>query len=449
MKAAIYIRVSTDAQFEEGYSVDAQKEQLTAYCVSKGIKEYDYYIDGGWSGSNIERPEIERLVQDVKMGEISHVVVYKLDRLSRSQKDTLYLIEDVFMPNNVDFVSLTESLDTSTPIGRTMIGILAAFAQLERETIRMRTRMGMNERVKEGYWMGGGRVPFGYDYDRNQGILVPNKDAEKVRKIYDLYIQGYSPQNIANMLGLKYDRLAIQILKRKSNYGIIEYNGVEYQGKHEPIISKEIYDRAMSAMIDRSITRTSTSDYLLTGLVYCGKCGAKMRYQKWGKWIKLVCYSQQKSKPYLIKDPDCDQEKLYADEVENIVIKRLLSLKEERQEMTATDYSSSAIELLTYQKEEIEKKIKRLYNLYSESEDDLLLETINENKLQLEKINIKLKNEIKQKNIIAMRRTIKEAIDNLDSQWDYMTQKEKQTLVRTLVNKVIITGEAIKVELSI
>ena len=449
MKAAIYIRVSTDAQFEEGYSVDAQKEQLTAYCVSKGIKNYEYYVDGGWSGSNIERPEMERLIEDVREGKVSHVVVYKLDRLSRSQKDTLYLIEDVFMPNNVDFVSLTESLDTSTPIGRTMIGILAAFAQLERETIRMRTRMGMNERVKEGYWMGGGRVPFGYDYDKNQGILVPNKDAEKVRKIYNLYIQGYSPQNIANMLGLKYDRLAIQILKRKSNYGIIEYNGVEYQGKHEPIISKEKYDRAMSAMIDRSITRTSTSDYLLTGLVYCGKCGAKMRYQKWGKWIKLVCYSQQKSKPYLIKDPDCDQERLYADEVENIVIKRLLSLKEERREMTAIDYNSSAIELLTYQKEEIEKKIKRLYNLYSESEDDLLLETINENKLQLEKINVKLKNEVKQKNIISMRRTIKEAIDNLDSQWDYMTQKEKQTLVRTLVDKVIITGESVKVELSI
>lgn len=117
--------------------------------------------------------------------------------------------------------------------------------------------------------------------------------------------------------------------------------------------------------------------------------------------------------------------------------------------MTAIDYNSSAIELLTYQKEEIEKKIKRLYNLYSESEDDLLLETINENKLQLEKINVKLKNEVKQKNIISMRRTIKEAIDNLDSQWDYMTQKEKQTLVRTLVDKVIITGESVKVELSI
>lgn len=450
MKVAIYIRVSTDAQFEEGYSVDAQKEQLTAYCVSKGLKTYDYYIDGGWSGSNIERPEMERLMRDVKKGEISHVIVYKLDRLSRSQKDTLYLIEDLFMPNNVDFISLTESLDTSTPMGRAMIGILAAFAQLERENIRMRTRMGMNERVKDGYWMGGGRVPFGYDYDKNQGILVPNKDAEKVRRIYDLYIQGYSPQNIANMLGLKYDRLAVQILKRKSNYGIIEYNGIEYQGRHTPIISKEIYNKAMRAMIDRSITRTSTSDYLLTGLVYCGKCGAKMRYQKWGKMgAKLVCYSQQTSKPYLIKNENCDQSKLWANEVEDIVVKRLFLLKEERQEMTAVDYNTSAIELLTYQKEEIEKKIKRLYNLYSESTDDLLLETINENKINLEKINIKLQSELKQQNIVSVRKRIKDSIDNLSSQWDFMTQKEKQTLVRSLVNKVIITDESVKIELSI
>ena len=188
--AAIYIRVSTDFQAEEGYSIEAQKEQLTAYCVSKGIKNYDYYIDGGWSGSNIDRPEIQKLIKDVKDEKISHVIVYKLDRLSRSQKDTLYLIEDVFNPHNVDFVSLNESMDTSTPMGRLMLGILSAFAQLERENIRLRTSMGMKERVKSGLWMGGGRIPFGYDYNKEKGILVPNKDAEKVRQIYKLYIEG-------------------------------------------------------------------------------------------------------------------------------------------------------------------------------------------------------------------------------------------------------------------
>ena len=189
-KAALYIRVSTDAQAEEGYSIDAQEEQLTAYCVSKGIRNPECFTDGGYSGSNINRPELQRLIREIRKGIISHVIVYKLDRLSRSQKDTLYLIEDIFIPNEVSFVSISENIDTASPTGKLMIGILSAFAQLERENIRMRTRMGMKERVKAGYWMGGGRIPFGYDYDREKGILVPNKDAEKVRQIYEGYLSN-------------------------------------------------------------------------------------------------------------------------------------------------------------------------------------------------------------------------------------------------------------------
>lgn len=450
-KAAIYIRVSTDFQAEEGYSIEAQKEQLTAYCVSKSIKNYDYYIDGGWSGSNIERPEIQRLIKDVKEDKISHVMVYKLDRLSRSQKDTLYLIEDVFNPHGVDFVSLNESMDTSTPMGRLMLGILSAFAQLERENIRLRTRMGMKERVKSGLWMGGGRVPFGYDYDKEQGILVPNKDAEKVKQIYDLYLKGYSGQNIANILGLKYERLAMQILKRKSNYGIIEYNGEEYQGKHEPIISKETYDLAMNEMAKRSISRTISGENLLTGLVYCGKCGAKMHYQKWGKkGHKFVCYSQQSSKPYLVKDPNCDQEKYWADEIEQEVINRIFLLKEQdnKDNKDKKIEDTNVIDVLNTQKKEVEKKIKRLYNLYAESEDDILLDTIQENKKQLDFINNKIQREIESNVTTTNKDKIKKSLDTLQENWEYMTDKEKQTIVRSIVNKVIITGNEIRIILN-
>jgi len=225
LKAALYIRVSTDAQREEGYSIDAQKQMLEAHCVSRGIKDYEFYIDGGYTGSNIDRPELQRMINDAKVGSISHVVVYKLDRLSRSQKDTLYIIEDILNPHNVDFTSINEHMDTSSPMGRLMLGILSAFAQLERENIRERTRMGMIERVKSGLWPGGGRIPFGYEYDKEQGILVPNQDAETVRKIYALYIKGYSLNRISQMVGLKYEKLAYQILTRKSNAGFITYNG--------------------------------------------------------------------------------------------------------------------------------------------------------------------------------------------------------------------------------
>lgn len=450
-KAAIYIRVSTDFQAEEGYSIEAQKEQLTAYCVSKSIKNYDYYIDGGWSGSNIERPEIQRLIKDVKEDKISHVIVYKLDRLSRSQKDTLYLIEDVFNPHGVDFVSLNESMDTSTPMGRLMLGILSAFAQLERENIRLRTRMGMKERVKAGLWMGGGRVPFGYDYDKEKGILVPNKDAEKVKQIYDLYLKGYSGQNIANILGLKYERLAMQILKRKSNYGIIEYNGEEYQGKHEPIISKETYDLAMNEMAKRSISRTTSGENLLTGLVYCGKCGAKMHYQKWGKkGSKFVCYSQQSSKPYLVKDPNCDQEKYWVDDIEQEVINRIFLLKEQENKDNKDKKieDTNVIDVLNTQKKEVEKKIKRLYNLYAESEDDILLDTIQENKKQLDFINNKIQREIESNVTTTNKDKVKKSLDTLQENWEYMTDKEKQTIVRSIVNKVIITGNEIRIILN-
>lgn len=448
-KAAIYIRVSTDYQAEEGYSIEAQKEQLTAYCVSKRINNYDYYIDGGWSGSNLERPEIQRLIDEVKNNKISCCIVYKLDRLSRSQKDVLYMIEDLFLPHGVDFVSLTESLDTSTPMGRAMIGILAAFAQLERENIRMRTRMGMKERIKEGYWMGGGRIPFGYDYDKEQGILVPNKDAEKVRQIYDLYLQGYSAQNIANMLGLKYERLAIQILKRKSNYGIIEYKGEEYKGKHEPIISKETYDLTMQEMLKRSSSNVTTSDHLLTGLVYCGKCGAKMRYQNWGKnGSKFVCYSQQKSKPYLVKDPNCDQKRHWTYEIEEAVEQKLFLLNEKKNNVVTEQLQSNPIDILNKQKEEYERKIKRLYNIYADSDDVLLLETIKENKAKLEVINKRIKQEMDKRVSLLNKDKINTTLDSLEDKWKFMTMKEKQSIVRSLVNKVILTDDTIEIILS-
>ena len=453
--AAIYIRVSTDYQAEEGYSIEAQKEQLTAYCVSKRIKDYDYYIDGGWSGSNIDRPEIQRLIADVKEDKISHVIVYKLDRLSRSQKDTLFLIEDVFNPHGVDFVSLNESMDTSTPMGRLMIGILSAFAQLERENIKLRTRMGMKERVKTGKWMGGGNPPFGFDYDRNQGILVPNQDAEKVRQIYSLYIEGYTPQNIATMLGLKYDRLIVQILRRKNNYGSIEYKGEEYKGAHQAIISKETYDRAMQCMEERKVVRATNNSHLLTGLIYCGKCGARMRYVKWSKkGYRIACYSRLGDKEYMIKDANCDQEYFWADEVEEIVIKSIMEF--------ADNYTSNnnnnnptkkinAVEMLQQQQKELNKQLRKLYLVYAESddEDNILLDTIEDIKAQINKVSNKL---IIERNAEISKKIKDEKIlmcSTIKNLWDIITPLQQRNIVKKLIDKITITDSNVHINFNI
>lgn len=446
-KAAIYIRVSTDAQREEGYSIDAQKEALTAYCISKQISNYEYYIDGGFTGSNLNRPEMQRMIEDAESGRLSHVVVYKLDRLSRSQKDTLYLIEDVLNPHQVAFVSLNESMDTGTPMGRLMLGILSAFAQLERENIRERTRMGMRERVRAGYWMGGGKIPFGYDYDEAQGILVPNADADRVREMYRLYLEGYSPQNIADMMGLKYDRLVIQILKRKTNIGVIVYQGEEYPGRHEPLISREVYEETMLAMEERSGKNLHSEVNLLTGLVYCGRCGAKMRYQKWGKkGHKLVCYSRQGSKPYLIRDPDCTQEYVWADEVEDAVAEDLFRFSAEKTLDPGSEAERGVLELLEQQLLRAEKKLKRLYSLYSEGEDEALRETVAEQKKETAAIREKLDLEKNRKALSKRRKKTLDRISSLKEVWHVMTPMEKRAVVDQVIERVVVTGQTLQIE---
>ena len=188
--------------------------------------------------------------------------------------------------------------------------------------------------------------------------MVPNSDAELVKKTYELYLKGYSTNAIARILGLGYEKLARQILTRKSNAGYIIYKGEEFLGKHEPIISLETYEKTMQAMEARSGDRRTDGGYLLTGLLRCGNCGAKMRYQKWGKsGVKIVCYSHDKSKPHLVKDTDCPNEGIWAEDLEDIVKNDIFSLKLKREKKKETE-SKSVLEILINQEKKLTEKLK-------------------------------------------------------------------------------------------
>lgn len=450
LQVALYIRVSTERQAEEGYSIEVQTERLLAYTkIFDGIVQTELYVDDGFSGATLERPAIQRLVADVKAGGITHVCVYKLDRLSRSQKDTLFLIEDVFLPNNIAFISIQESFNTATAFGRAVVGILSVFAQLERENIYERTRSGMQKRVEAGYWPGGGGVPFGYDYDTEQGILVPNGDAETVKKLYELYLQGFSLQTIANMLDLKYEKLASQILSRKTNIGIIEYNGVEYRGRHEPIITPEIFERAMMLRRQRSEKRLlPETRHLLSGLVWCGVCGAKMRYQKWGKaGCKLVCYSRQMSKPYLVHDPDCDNGYIWAEDVENAVISDLFSFTPENIE--ASDAGTPALsvsELLEKKRSDAEVKLRRLYELFAESGNDVLRGSIKELTGEIEALDKKLQEEKERGKWSENAGFVRKKLLSVYDTWPYMDEHEKRNLVCSVIERITVTYSQVRIE---
>jgi len=448
---ALYRRVSTDKQADEGYSLDVQYEKLHAYAQTfSQVREIRDYTDDGYSGSSLERPGIQQLIEDIEAGMITHVIVVKLDRLSRSQKDTLHLIEDIMLPANVAFISIMESFNTDTAFGRAMVGILSVFAQLERENIFERTRGGMQKRVEKGYWPGGGRTPYGYDYDSAKGILVPNQEAEMVRHIYDRYLAGDSMQTIADSLDLKYERVVYNIITRKSNAGYIVYKGEEYRGLHEPIISLDTYNQAMQLLSARSAAKMVTkTGHLLTGLCRCGKCGARMRYLKWGKaGYRLVCYSQQRSKQYLVRDPNCDGPSPFAEDVEAGVIHTLFEVSRKKLDEARKSVESGGLtDMLQEQLKKAEAKLRRLYGLYGDSGDSYLLETINNVKAEIERLTRSIDEErakgvVTQSAMNAYRR-----LDGIQDAWPYMTIQEQRVVLTSVVENITISNDFTDIKL--
>lgn len=450
---ALYVRVSTDAQAEEGYSIDAQVEKLTQWCKIKGYGAYEVYQDGGWSGSNLDRPEMKRMITDIINGNVVRVLVYKLDRLSRSQVDTLFLLEEVFIPNGVEFFSMNENFDTGTPYGKAMVGILSVFAQLERENIRQRTQMGMYQRVKDGYWMGGARIPFGYDYDQNQDILVPNEHASEVKEMYDLYLQGYSTTRLAKMYPVCSDNQVAAILSRVTYLGKINYNGEIVQGRHTPIIDEDTWMRVQEERKKRSNKGVVKSSYLFTGLLVCGKCEAKMRYQKWsGNKIRICCYSRYPSTPHLVKDPNCKNPACFAHEVEPLILEDLFQLTDRIDTENLSDVSLAQrrtpdeIKVLQNRYDTLSQKIKRLYNLYAESGDEILLETIEENKASLKTVSEMIENEKASKLELLDEKEKKAAVSNLRGRWSTMSFDEKRKSVLLCIEKIEITDGVVDIK---
>ncbi|WP_352399195.1 recombinase family protein [Anaerotignum sp.] len=334
-----YVRVSTDNQLEN-YSIEEQIHRITAYCKAKGWVLIKIYTDGGFSGGNMHRPALQQMLDDMIKVNVDAVIVYKLDRLSRSQKDTLMLIEDQFLSHNVDFISINENFDTSTPFGRAMIGILSVFAQLEKDQITERFTMGRIGRGKAGYFHGGGNAPHGYDYVNGE-LMVNDYEAMQIEEIYNLFIQGKSINAITKSMNGKYKNrnwtaAAISnALKNTLYIGKVHFKGVAYDGKHTPIISLDQFNevqRLLNSQQRQNGKNTAQKSpfrggYLLSSLIYCGRCGA--RYSANHGYYK--CYSRSKSYSKFIMDPNCRNENWNIQELDSIVIETISELLENKE----------------------------------------------------------------------------------------------------------------------
>ena len=325
-----------------------------------------------------------------------------------------------------------------------MIGILSVFAQLERETILERTRIGIQKRAEDGLWRGGGKIPFPYHYDKEKGILVPNPEEVAIlHKMISMYISGMSFGKIGEIVGMD-DKLVEQRVLSRTNLGIIPYKGKEFAGKHEAVVDEETYKKIIETHKLRSKSRTERH-YLLSGKIYCAKCGAKYRYQQWGKRLICYCYSQQKSKPKYIKDPNCKNKRWDSFEIEDIVLENLFMMALD-ETMFKDNYQLTQVNIIKEYEDRLKKIDSQIANLLTFLADNISVEITKSKIKELEEerviINEKLtlarENEEKQQSKLNL-------VKNLQSTWYEMTFQEKRIIIEHIIDKIIVNNNEIEI----
>lgn len=448
MNVCGYIRVSTDLQAEKGYSLGEQEERLKAYCKSRNWDLVKIYADPGYTGANLDRPALQEMIRDIKAYDV--VLVNKLDRLSRSQKDTLYLIQDIFQPVNCSFVSMEESFDTSTAIGIAMVGILAAFAQLERTQIKERMKMGKQGRAKKGLWHGGKQVPIGYDY--KDGQLIKNEDAPQIQLIYKMYLEGEGIRDIARYMSSHYTNrysnwdCLVTIRKVLQNPIYIGMIG-EYEGQHNPIIDKADFEKVQMILADHKLgKKVATATHLLTGMIYCGYCGSRVtissnKNKNTGKRYSYYRCGYTDSGQISRVDGKCELKSKKETEINEIVINEILKLRLDTVEIVdnSVEIVDNAAEI-----EKITKQINRLIDLYAICDDDSTSEIASKIK------DLKDKRSTLEKEQKRPSKPSKEYIMNtLSIAKETLlngSDSDKKRIVESLIDRVILYNDTVKIE---
>jgi site-specific DNA recombinase len=350
LRCAIYTRKSTEEGLDQEFnSLDAQREAAEAFILSQRREGWialpQLYDDGGFTGANTDRPALTRLLADVEAGELDCVVVYKVDRLSRSLLDFTRILS-LFEKHKVSFVAVTQQFNTSTSLGRLTLNILLSFAQFERELIGERTRDKMSAARKKGKWVGGCPV-LGYDVDPGGGALVVNEEeAEQVRSIFTLFeqhrsatttlaeierrgwrLKSWTRKNGSFRQGGPFDKTSLRRLLTNVLYiGSIQHKDQTYPGEHAAILDRGLWERVQAIMTHRATFARGKArnkhHALLNGLLHCDSCGTRMVYSYAGvhgrKYPYYLCLNAQR-KGWAV----CPAKRLPAQMIEDSIVGQL------------------------------------------------------------------------------------------------------------------------------
>lgn len=445
-KAGLYIRVSTPEQEKNGYSLNAQEEKLKSFALAKDYEVTKVYRDGGFSGAKLERPAMLEMIDDIENNKLDLVLVYKLDRLSRSQKNTMYLIEDVFLKNNVDFISMQESFDTTTSFGRAMIGILSVFAQLERDNIRERMTLGRMERIKRGFYMGGGKVSFGYRYNQESNMLeIDGGEAMAVKRMFELFLAGNSIYSLINTLKNEfpqyektfYDASVRRRLANEHYIGNSQYDGKIYVNTHEPIIDDLTFNQAQLMLSTRSHGNAFKHKYLFSGMITCQKCGKSYN------GFESVCgkysnkYYRCSSTTYKFKKKngwECTGKRFRCDDVDKYILDKIKSIATDQ--VVSKKSKSTSLPI----KKEIDKlkaQQAKLLDLYLDDRIDTIV--LDEKSKHIKDLLEKLNKQLKEKPAIE-KKVFDESVDKLANNFESLSFEQQRILIGNVIEKIEVVG---------
>ncbi|WCK52762.1 recombinase family protein [Aneurinibacillus sp. Ricciae_BoGa-3] len=465
MRVALYIRVSTDEQAKEGFSIPAQKERLTQYAQSQDWDLHDFYIEEGFSAKDTNRPELQRMMDHIRKKEIDIVLVYRLDRLTRSVLDLYRLLQE-FEKYEVKFKSATEVYDTTSAIGRLFLTLVAALAQWERENLAERVRFGMEQMVLQEK-RPGGPPPYGYNLvDRK--LVINEDEAAVVRYIFNRYLSGVGMNNIAiecNQLGYRtksgkdFSRIAIyNILQNHAYFGTLRWNYREgkhtvnnpddwilFEGTHPAIIDKEMFKAAKRIHENNKPKhpRQIGSNYIFSSVAYCARCNAKMvghtMTKKNSDYIirRYICQNARIKKCDSPALTDYFVEESFVDKLDSIIesyssIAETTELKKHKKSPTNKKHLESELKKIGDQR-------KRFQILFSEGLIDIedLRERVNELREKEERIKTELTLYEAYQATLSENEVI-EIITNTKKVWEKASTKEKKQMVYILVKKIVL-----------
>lgn len=466
-KVFIYVRVSTQEQANEGYSVGEQTERLKNYCEAMGWIVAKVFTDAGYSGATVDRPALNEMLREVKLGKADTVLVYKLDRLSRSQKDTLMLIEDTFLKYNTDFASLNEKFDTATPFGRAMIGILAVFAQLEREQIKERMLMGHEARVKKGLYKGSYLSPIGYKYENGE-LKTIEFEKMQIQKIFEMYSKGVSPYKIADILnnaGMKHQhgewnsKRIRKLLTKKTYCGYVHFKNEWYKGTHEAFISEELYElcnkikkQKLDDLIQNNRHGWKVSSYF-GGYLYCACCNARFVKKNQSKNLKsgrkiynyYLCNSRVKKHVEA-----CDNKLWKMEEIDQLIfdeINKLAVDPEYINQIQRPEIDNERPLILNQEIAKLESQMSKLMDLYALGtiDIDMLQSKINDMNKQKEQLSIELFNITEAYTNTLSKESVLEVAQSFGEVLKQGDFDEIRLLIETLIDKVIVAHDSITI----